>query len=130
MEERAVPLDTYALLKDFAGPTATLVAATTAAIITFVLNRSQTRIAQSQRGITLDRLKFDLFQHRYSIYDAAKKLLEEIAFTAAVNRYDPTKIRSLYVTLCIIGIANDDFSGLCSSPCGPPNGLKHNPLSD
>ena len=92
--------ETYAFLKDFAGPISTLIAASTAAVITFVFNRSQTRITRSQRDIALDRLKFDLFEKRYTIYMAAKSLLEYIALHATGHgKYNAQQIRSFYVTL-------------------------------
>ena len=63
----------YEILKDFAGPVVTLIAASVAGTITFVLARIQARIAKSQRDIALDKLKFDLFQKRYEIYEASKQ---------------------------------------------------------
>jgi hypothetical protein len=78
-------MSTYAFLKDFAGPLATLTAAIAAAGITFYFNRSQNRIAQSQRDIAqsqrdiaLDKLKFDLLERRYDIYLAAKAFIQQV----------------------------------------------------
>jgi hypothetical protein len=44
-------------------------------------------------------LKFDLFQRRYDIYEAAKQLIEHISFVTDVARSDPQKIRTFYVKL-------------------------------
>jgi hypothetical protein len=87
------------LLKDFAGPFATVFAATVAAVITFKFSRAQTKIAQSQRDIALDRLKFDLLQRRYEIYNAAKELLEFVPFVTELRKSDPSRVRSLYMKL-------------------------------
>jgi hypothetical protein len=83
-------MEVLELAKAFAGPVATIIAAGTAAWITYRLGRSQVRIAEtqaltaasqkdiakSQRDIAYDRLKYDLFEKRYEIYLAAKKLIE------------------------------------------------------
>ncbi len=65
----------YDVIKDFAAPVVTLIAAVIAGLITLTFSRAQTRVSRSQRDIALDRLKFDLFEKRYAIYDAAKSLL-------------------------------------------------------
>ena len=77
-----------------AAPFATLVAATVVAYFA----RAQARIAQSQRDIALDKLKFDLIERRYAIYMAAKELLEYAA-NVSDERIDSNKVRTLYVTL-------------------------------
>src|SRR6516164_426944 len=89
----------YDILKDFAGPVVTFIAAVVATSITYVINRNQFRIAQSQRDIALDRLKFDLHTKRYEIYEAAKSLLEHIALVNDVKKCDPGKVRILYIKL-------------------------------
>src|SRR5262245_25224390 len=66
----------YDLLKDFAMPVAAIFAAVVAAGIAAIFGLVQMRIANSQRDLARDRLKFDLHQKRYEIYDAAKSLLE------------------------------------------------------
>jgi hypothetical protein len=82
----------YQLLKDFAGPAATLIASITAIVVTAVFSKSQLRIADSQRNIALDKLKHDLFQKRYEIYEAAKALLEYVPFITDVQRSDAARI--------------------------------------
>jgi len=62
----------YAVLKDFAGPIATVIASVTAAI--FV--RRQWQTAQNQAATALDQLRYNLFEKRYAIYDDAKQLLK------------------------------------------------------
>jgi hypothetical protein len=92
-------VSTYQILKDFAGPVAAIIGATVAGTITFIFARAQTRIAASQRDIALDKLKFDLFQKRYEIYEATKSLLEHMAFVIDLETSNPARMRSLYVTL-------------------------------
>ena len=77
----------------------TITAAGIAGLITFIFARLQVRIAKSQRDIALDKLKFDLFQKRYEIYDAAKRLIAHVMLVSDLEHSDPTKIRELYVTL-------------------------------
>jgi hypothetical protein len=89
----------YQLLKDFAGPAATLIASITAIVVTALFSKSQLRIADSQRNIALDKLKHDLFQKRYEIYEAAKALLEYVPFITDVRRSDAARIRSWYVKI-------------------------------
>ena len=64
----------YGILKDFAGPVATVTAASTAVFVTWRIGRTQAAIARQQADIAqqqadtaLDRLRFDLFDKRYSI---------------------------------------------------------------
>jgi hypothetical protein len=76
-----------------------LIAATIAGIITFTFARVQARIAQSQRDIALDKLKFDLFRNRYEIYEATKALLEYMPYIHESGKQDASKIRSLYVKI-------------------------------
>jgi hypothetical protein len=86
----------YTVLKDFAGPVATIIAAGAATFITWRLGSrqvaiaasqantaaAQREIAQSQRDIAYDRLKYDLFQMRYAIYQAAKDAIERVISTS------------------------------------------------
>jgi hypothetical protein len=90
---------TYEVLKDFAGPAAAVVGAIVASVITFIFGRAQKRIAESQRDIALDKLKFDLLERRYAIYQATKQLLEHIALVRDLDSSEPGKVRSLYITL-------------------------------
>jgi hypothetical protein len=70
--------DLYHVAKDFAGPVATIIAASVAAVITWKFNRAQRDIAQSQRDIAFDRLKYDLFERRYEVNDMVRRLFERL----------------------------------------------------
>jgi hypothetical protein len=94
-----VPCATYQALKDFAGPVAAVIGAIVAGLITLVISNGQKRIAQSQRDIALDQLKFNLLQKRYEIYQATKDLLEYLPFITDIAHSDSTKIRNLSVTI-------------------------------
>src|SRR6266446_1805729 len=76
-------MEVLELAKAFAGPVATVIAAIAAVSVTYHFGKHQVRIAEaqaatakSQRDIAYDRLKYDLFEKRYEIYLAAKKLIE------------------------------------------------------
>lgn len=69
-------IDYYQLAKDFAGPTATVCAAAAATFVTWKISAAQREIAQSQRDIAFDRLKFDLFERRYELNDIVRRLFE------------------------------------------------------
>jgi hypothetical protein len=85
----------YGVLKDFAGPVATIVAVGVATFITWRLGSrqvaiavsqantadAQRAIAQSQRDIAYDKLKYDLFRMRYDVYQAAKAAIERVIRT-------------------------------------------------
>jgi hypothetical protein len=70
------------LAKTFAGPVAAIIAALTAAIITWVFNSRQLKIAEgqlliaeTQKKIAAARLSFDLYEKRFAIFEGAKRLL-------------------------------------------------------
>jgi hypothetical protein len=87
------------VLKDFAGPVATIFAASVAAYIALRLSKGQLAIAKSQTEIARDKLKFDLFEMRYDIYTKVKELIE---YTQSIHDYekiDSTRVRALYVKL-------------------------------
>ena len=75
----------YDVLKDFASPVITLITALVAGFITFTFNRNQAQLARSQRDIALDKLKFDLFERRFSVYEAARNFLVSILTTGKVE---------------------------------------------
>jgi hypothetical protein len=89
----------YDLLKDFAGPVATTIAAITAIVVTQRFNKRQIEVSRAQRDIALDKLKFDLFELRYGIYLAAKDLIEYVSTHQKLNEVDSNHVRSLYVKL-------------------------------
>jgi hypothetical protein len=96
----------------FSGPAATVIAAGTAALITYKFGKIQQRIAegqastaaaqkdiaQQQRDIAYDKLKHDLFERRYEIYKTAKELIEYISQDKFESIYDP-KLREMRLKL-------------------------------
>lgn len=90
---------TYQVFKDFAGPFAAIVGATVAGGITYFISKGQRLIAQSQRDIALDQLKFNLLQKRYEIYQATKELLEYVALISDIESSDSNKIRLLAIRI-------------------------------
>ncbi|MCR4377573.1 MAG: hypothetical protein NUV50_05710 [Rhodospirillales bacterium] len=70
--------DIYGYFKDFLQPLATIFAAIVAVCVTFYFSRMQARTAQRQVDIAHDRLRFDLFEKRYKIYQDAQELIREI----------------------------------------------------
>ena len=85
--------------KDFGSVIATILAASVAAWISVRLGRNQAAIAKSQADIALDKLKFDLFEMRYSIYSSLKELIEYTSFVHDVEKIDAGRVRKLYVKL-------------------------------
>jgi hypothetical protein len=67
--------DQYSILKDFAGPAATVIASLTAASVAIAFGLFQARIAKRQAKIANDKLALDLFQRRI---DAIAKVREAI----------------------------------------------------
>jgi hypothetical protein len=100
------------LLQKLAGPTATVIAAVTAAGVAIVFGRAQYRIARSQAktaeaqkqiakaqlDVAYDRLKQDFFEKRYEIYIAAKTLIEAAFKEPPVNPVD-SEIKKLRLKL-------------------------------
>jgi len=75
----------YYILKDFAGPVATIIASVTAASVAYYFASWQARIAQQQANTVkqqantaIDQLRLNLFEKRFSIYNTARKLLSEV----------------------------------------------------
>jgi hypothetical protein len=73
------------LLKTFAGPLATVIASVTAGGVAVWFGRVQADIARrqaataaAQKDIAYDKLKHDLFDKRYEIYQAAKAVIEAV----------------------------------------------------
>jgi hypothetical protein len=86
-------------LKDFAGPVATIFAASVAGIIALRLGMGQVAIARSQAAIARDKLKFDLFELRYDIYAKVKDLIEYTQTIHDHEKIDSMRVRELYVKL-------------------------------
>jgi hypothetical protein len=87
------------MLKDFAGPVATIFAASVAAYIALRLSKGQLAIAQSQTAIARDKLKFDLFELRYDIYAKLKELIGYAQTTHDYEKIEHMRVRELYVKL-------------------------------
>jgi hypothetical protein len=85
--------------KEFGSVIATIFAATVAASISVRLGRNQAAIAQSQADIARDKLKFDLFEMRYSIYSSVKELIEYATAANPGAPIDSSRVRNLYVKL-------------------------------
>jgi hypothetical protein len=85
--------------KEFGSVIATIFAATVAALISIRLGRNQAAIAQSQADIARDKLKFDLFEMRYGIYNSLKELIEYASELHPEAPIDATRVRNLYVKL-------------------------------
>ena len=65
----------YSTIKDFAAPGATIIAAVIAAGITAVFAWSHAKTARTQKDIALDRLRYDLFNKSYTLYEATNQLI-------------------------------------------------------
>jgi hypothetical protein len=86
------------LAKTFAGPVATIIAAAVAAVITFVFNSRQLKIAKdqaatadAQRKIAAARLNFDLYEKRYAVFEAARRLLQDVVQQDYIDAKDVIK---------------------------------------
>ena len=89
----------YEILKDFAGPGATVAAAVTAAIITWLFGLRQSKIAQQQADTALDQLRYNLFEKRYAIYDSAKELIKLLIGEGMKQDFTAFKVIPHYVIL-------------------------------
>jgi hypothetical protein len=78
----------YEVLKDFAGPVATMFASVAAAYFAY----AQLRIAR-------EKLRLEMYPELRKIYEATKELITMVANATNIDRMDSSKIRSLYVTL-------------------------------
>lgn len=75
----------YQILKDYAGPVATIIASITAARITWYFASRQATIAsqqantaKQQANTAFDQLRLNLFEKRFAIYNAARELLSDV----------------------------------------------------
>src|ERR1700722_20697338 len=82
----------YSVLKDFAGPLATIIASITAAY--FV--RRQWQTAQQQADTAKDQLRYSLFEKRYAIYVAARKAVA-ISFERRDEDQMPAELNALFL---------------------------------
>jgi hypothetical protein len=86
----------YHVLKDFAGPVATIIAATVAVFFTWRIGRGQLQIARRQADTALDQLRYNLFEKRYAIYEAARRAIA-IAFAKRDDDKMPEELNELFL---------------------------------
>jgi hypothetical protein len=80
------------------GPIATILAAIIAVLVTDTLGFAQWRIARAQKDIAYDKLKLDLFDKRYAIYQAAALSLSR-AFMSSSKGISERRFEELQYTL-------------------------------
>jgi hypothetical protein len=73
----AAPMDRIEWFRVLATPVTTLIAATTAAIITWTFNKRQLAIADAQKSIASAKLNLDLYDKRFNVFIAARRFLGE-----------------------------------------------------
>lgn len=82
----------YQILKDFAGPVATIIASITVAGITWRFASWQARIAQQQAdtakqqaNTAFDQLRYNLFEKRFALYNTARELIATVVNNSDVQ---------------------------------------------
>lgn len=99
----------YQFFKDFAGPTATIIAAIAAVSVTVYFAWHQKKIAKEQADIAREKLRLDLFEKRFRVFDAARKLLCEVAVH---RRASDDNLRAFVIgTAEAVFLFDDDLSG-------------------
>ena len=78
----------YQILKDFAGPVATIIASITAALITYYFSSRQAQIAKQQADTALDQLRYNLFEKQYGIYETTKEMIKYIISECSTNNME------------------------------------------
>jgi hypothetical protein len=92
----------YQIFKDFAGPVATITAAFAAVCVTAYF-------AKQQADIAGEKLRHDLYEKRYRVFDAARKLLCEVAVHRSASDDD---LRAFVIgTGDAVFLFNDGLSG-------------------
>ncbi|MEA2838995.1 MAG: hypothetical protein QOF41_325 [Methylobacteriaceae bacterium] len=79
---------TYELLKDFAGPCATVIAAGAAAYF-----------AWAQKRIAREKLRLDMYHHLRQIYEGTKELIVITVTTTSLGKLNHMRLRDLYTPL-------------------------------
>ena len=102
-DNRGARMGLYELLKDFAGPTATVVASGTAAFITWRFANRQVSISQrmaeiaaQQAATARDKFGHDVFDRRYKIYGAAKRVLKKCLTAGHTEDFNMGHLRDEY----------------------------------
>ncbi|MBS0641252.1 MAG: hypothetical protein JSS43_15365 [Proteobacteria bacterium] len=80
-------MEWYQIAKDFAGPVATVIAASAAGLITWIFASRQAKIAEQQAQTAVDQLRHNLFERRYALYSSIQELLRMMLFEH--NEQDP-----------------------------------------
>ena len=88
-------MDWYQATKDFAGPVATIIASTAAAIVAVTIALRQVQIARQQVEIARGQLRYNLFTRRYDFY---VKLQNAITDLATSKPEDEQKWSLAYIT--------------------------------
>jgi hypothetical protein len=73
------------VLKDFAGPVATIIAAGTALFVSYRIGRRQVDIAQRNWETSADKLRLDLFDKRMAVIDDLDTLIGEFQLSEDSN---------------------------------------------
>ncbi|MDN3591335.1 hypothetical protein [Methylobacterium adhaesivum] len=90
----------YEFFKDFAGPIATVTAAGVAVFVTLKLGRRQAAAAERQSETARNKLMADIFDRRFSAYEAAMKTSEVALFEDSDQRLsNPDFHKSAYAAL-------------------------------
>lgn len=77
----------------------TVIAAFSALCVTIYFNRNQVRIAESQKNIAIDKLKWDSHRERYLIYTEARALISYVLHQREFEKIDNMKIRDLRIKI-------------------------------
>jgi hypothetical protein len=95
----------YDILHDFAAPIATIIAAGAAVFVTWRLGLRQVQIATQQAAIaeqqadtSLNRLRFDLFEQRYRVYQAAIRIIE-LSLDSRLSPAESGELQRSYITI-------------------------------
>jgi hypothetical protein len=92
----------YSILKDFAGPAATVIAAGAASFVAYHFGRAQSRIANENLRATQQRVVLDLFDRRWEIVAELRSAISEILRegtvpTDAYHRYVRASLRAAFL---------------------------------
>jgi hypothetical protein len=82
----AAIVDWYSVLKDFAGPVATVIAAVTAAGVASYFAFQQAKTAKRQAETAIDQLRFNVFEKRYAVYREPKQFLQTLLIDQSSSR--------------------------------------------
>ncbi|MFC6027106.1 hypothetical protein [Methylobacterium mesophilicum] len=92
-------MSAYDVVKDFAGPVATICAAVAATSITGLFAAKQWQTAYMQAQIALDKLKIDTFGDRMAVLKATRSLMRLVVSTRSGEVPDLHKMQELRRTI-------------------------------